>query len=45
MGYVTPITAVEGATVAVVSAGTGQVAEGVVRLRAFYDPERTRLRV
>ena len=45
MGYVGPEAAVEGAPVAVVSVETGQVTDGVVRLKAFYDPERTRLRV
>ena len=45
MGYVGPAAAVEGAGVSVVSAQTGEKASGVVRLRAFYDPERARLRV
>ena len=45
MGYVAPAAAVEGAGVGVVSAETGEVTSGVVRLRAFYDPERARLKV
>ena len=43
MGYVDPSVAVEGAAVAV-GAETGATSPGVIRLRAFYDPERTRVR-
>ena len=44
MGYVTPSAAVDGVPIGIVSAETGQVVSGVVRLKAFYDPDRTRLR-
>jgi aminomethyltransferase len=43
MGYVDPTVAGEGTSV-VVAAETGGISHGNVRLRAFYDPDRVRVR-
>jgi aminomethyltransferase len=45
MGYVEPGAAVDGTPVTIASAETGVSAAGVVHTRAFYDPERERVRV
>jgi len=44
MGYVQPAVATDDATVDVVSAVSGAAIRGVVHTRAFYDPERLRVR-
>lgn len=44
MGYVAPAAANDGTAVTVALAGPGAVLSGVVRTRAFYDPERLRVR-
>lgn len=44
MGYVAPRAAHDGAVVTVTSAESGAWASGVVHTRAFYDPDRLRVR-
>jgi aminomethyltransferase len=44
MGYVEPSVATDGATLDVVSAESGTAIRGVVHTRAFYDPDRQRVR-
>ena len=44
MGYVEPIAATDGSQVTVTLAETGASGEGVVHTRAFYDPDRVRVR-
>jgi aminomethyltransferase len=44
MSYVRPATAVDGANVVVGDSETGAATAGTVRLRAFYDPDRLRVR-
>jgi aminomethyltransferase len=44
MGYLEPAAAVDGAEVTVTSAETGTSAIGVVHTKAFYDPDRVRVR-
>ena len=44
MGYVHSTAAVDGTPVSVTSAETGSSAGGVVHTRAFYDPDRLRVR-
>ena len=44
MGYVEPVAATDGSQVTVTLAETGASGEGVVHTRAFYDPDRERVR-
>jgi aminomethyltransferase len=44
MGYLEPAVAADGTSVTVTSAESGASAEGVVHTKAFYDPERERVR-
>lgn len=44
MGYLDPAAAADGTRVTVASAETGESAPGVVHTKAFYDPDRTRVR-
>ncbi len=44
MGYVEPAAAADGTPVTVTSSDTGVVGTGVVHTKAFYDPERERVR-
>jgi hypothetical protein len=44
MGYVEPSVATDGATLDIVSAESGTAIRGVVHTRAFYDPDRQRVR-
>ena len=44
MGYLQPVAAVDGTSVRVSAAETGDSADGVVHTRAFYDPNRKRVR-
>jgi glycine cleavage system aminomethyltransferase T len=45
MGYVEPAAAADGTRVTVTLAELGTSGEGVVHNRAFYDPDRERVRV
>ena len=45
MGYLEPAAAADGAPVTVTSAESGDSAVGVVHTKAFYDPDRERVRV
>jgi aminomethyltransferase len=44
MGYVEPAAAIDGTSVTVSSAESGIVGSGIVRTKAFYDPDRLRVR-
>jgi glycine cleavage system aminomethyltransferase T len=44
MGYLEPAAAVDGTSVRVSAADTGESADGIVHTRAFYDPDRKRVR-
>ena len=44
MGYVPPAIAADGTPVTVTSAETGAALAGIVRTKAFYDPDRERVR-
>ena len=44
MGYLDPAAATDGTPVTVTSAETGASATGVVHTKAFYDPDRERVR-
>jgi len=44
MGYVPPAIAEDGTPVSVTSAETGASLAGIVRTKAFYDPDRERVR-
>ena len=44
MGYLEPEAAADGTPVVVTSAETGESAAGLVRTKAFYDPDRERVR-
>ncbi len=44
MGYVETATAVAGSQISITSGSTGEDYAGIVRTRAFYDPEMTRLK-